>query len=764
MRLALLSDLTREFARSTGDYQALLALIARRLGERLGDICLIRMITDGVSFGEVGGLYHPDPALEAELRAYNRATPQRVDEGVSGRALAAGHGILIAMTSPAQLSPAVARYTSIIERLAIRILMVIPLHAEGKPIGVATLMRCTPDRPYTPDDLALFEDLGSHASIAIANSRLIATLERELAERGRLAERLRLLSELTREFTQATDDATALLALIARRLGEVVGEACSIRLLEPEGQRTMPDGAFYHRDPDVVAAALALMTQHPQRVGEGIGGRACATKRSVWMPTITPDDLVGATRAEVRPLIVLLGVRSLIAVPMIRGDGEVIGVAVMSRSDPAQPYTAEDLRLIEDVVAHATISIVNSELLAATQRELVERQRAQGELAKAEELLRQAQKMDAIGRLAGGIAHDFNNVLSVILTYSAILLDDLAPTDPTRQDIEEIQRAGQRAAELTGQLLAFSRQQVVVPRVVDVNDVLMTMGNMARRIVGEDIVYAMRAAPRLRRIKADPNHLEQVFMNLVVNARDAMPHGGRLTIETQNVELDETYASTHPGISPGPHVMIAVSDTGEGMDRATCERIFEPFFTTKALGKGTGLGLSTVFGIVKQAAGCIGVYSEPGLGTTFKVIFPCTVELDAPPEPEAAPLASMRGSETILVVDDEPQIRVIVRQVLERQGYNVLDAGDGASAITVAHAWAGRIDLLLTDVVMPRMSGRELAGHLEPSYRGLKVLYMSGYTDDAIVHHHVLDADVELLPKPITPKQLLQRVRALLSA
>jgi PAS domain S-box-containing protein len=381
---------------------------------------------------------------------------------------------------------------------------------------------------------------------------------------------------------------------------------------------------------------------------------------------------------------------------------------------------------------------------------------------KLEQQFAHAQKMEAIGRLAGGVAHDFNNVITVISGYAQMLLEDSANDPARREAAEEILNSADRAAGLAGQLLAFSRRQVIQPRVMDVNALVSDMQRMLGRVIGEDIELKTVLRQGLGAVRADPGQLEQVIMNLAVNARDAMPNGGRLVVETADAVLDESYAQEHAGVKPGRYVMIAVSDTGTGMDEHTRAHLFEPFFTTKERGKGTGLGLSTVYGIVKQHGGDIWVYSEQGKGSTFKIYLPQADPAAADPE-EARPRqrAARNGHETILVVEDEDGLRRLVREVLEQRGYNVLAARSGAEALDLA-ASAGRIDLLLTDVVMPKMNGRELAEALATTRPALPVLYLSGYTDEMVTGTGILSESAEFLQKPFTPEKLARRIRDIL--
>ena len=420
-------------------------------------------------------------------------------------------------------------------------------------------------------------------------------------------------------------------------------------------------------------------------------------------------------------------------------------------------YRRKDGRLIW-VLTSATMGSAadGSKYFEGTMLDVTERRRL-------EEQLFQAQRMEAVGRLAGGIAHDFNNVLTVITGYSAMLLARSDPSDPIYEDAQEIRNASERAASLTRQLLAFSRQQVLQPQVVNLNHILEGIAKMAGRLIGEDVDLSLRCTSNLKSVKADPGQIEQIVLNLVVNARDAMPSGGKLTLETSNVEIDPDYVLAHPYTSPGQHVLLAVSDTGIGMDESIRARIFEPFFTTKEHGKGTGLGLSTVYGIVKQSGGHIEVYSEVGKGSTFKIYFPAVAQAaGAAMAPAALVAGSEKGRETILLVEDDDALRKLALRALSSSGYRVLTPDLPQQAEAMVREHPGAIDLLLTDVVMPGISGREVARRVSVLRPNIRVLYMSGYTTNAIVDHGVLDEGLAFLPKPFTPATLTRKIREVL--
>jgi PAS domain S-box-containing protein len=403
-------------------------------------------------------------------------------------------------------------------------------------------------------------------------------------------------------------------------------------------------------------------------------------------------------------------------------------------------------------------------LIGGVAVDITEQKQAEETKAKLEAQLAAAQKLESIGRLAGGIAHDFNNLLSAIMGFGELLQMDLAPDDPKRSYAEEISKAAQRGANLTKQLLAFSRKQILQPRVLNLNTVVLDMENMLQRLIGEHIDLEVALDSQLGYLQADPTQIEQVILNLAVNARDAMPRGGKLTIETANIDLDEVYAKQHLSVAPGSYILLAVSDTGHGMDGETLTHIFEPFYTSKEKGEGTGMGLATVYGIVKQSGGDIWVYSEVGKGATFKIYLPRVDALPEADERRVLPSKKLRGQETILVVEDEELVRTMIAEALRRYGYQVLEARKGAEALVLHQEHQHPIDLLMTDVVMPEMSGQSLAERLVQANPHLKVLFTSGYSDNAIVRHGILLEGLHFIQKPFTIVALLQKIREVLDS
>ena len=464
------------------------------------------------------------------------------------------------------------------------------------------------------------------------------------------------------------------------------------------------------------------------------------------LTVLTPEQILGKTDAEIFPPEQAAAFRA--------NDLKVLQAGVALEFEEVARHQDE---LYTSIVSKFPLRNTEGEVYAicGIATDITERKSLEAQL-------RQSQKMEAIGRLAGGIAHDFNNMLTVINGFSELMLLSLPVGDPHRNTAEHIRQAGEKAATLTRHLLAFSRQQVLQPRVLDLNAVVANMDTMLKRMIAEDIDLLTILSPGSTPVKADPGQIQQILMNLVVNARDAMPDGGRLTIETADVVLDTDYARRHVGVSPGRYVMLAVSDNGCGMDKQTQARIFEPFFTTKEEGKGTGLGLSTVYGIVKQSGGNIWVYSEPGRGTTFRIYLPRIEGVAEAIEPGKAQEPLPTGSETILLAEDDAGVRKLAKTILQTHGYTVLEAAQGEDALRLSGQHEGLIHLMVTDMVMPEMSGRELAERLKPLRPNMKILFVSGYTDKAMLHNGELDPGMAFLQKPFTPQTLARKVREVL--
>jgi signal transduction histidine kinase/ActR/RegA family two-component response regulator len=628
-----------------------------------------------------------------------------------------------------------------IESAPYRAVLAIPLITQDKVIGTLGVGDRA-GRPFSDEDIRLAQAFADQAAIVLHNTRLFDEQHRLLQTAQVRQARVEALLEVSRQLTRI-QPLESLFTSIAETCARLLGaESVGIRLVDGE---------------DLVVAgtwgdAKEVMATTRLKLGESLSGIVAVTGEAILSVDASHDVRLIPSHRE---MLARLGFIAMMVVP-IKSGARIAGVLSL-HTRQARGFSEDDLAIVTAFASQVAVALENNRLYERVHR-------AYDELTQTQQQLLQSQKMQAIGQLAGGIAHDFNNLMTVISARGQLLLGKLRQEDPVHREIELMTQAAERATDLTRQLLAFSRKQVLQMHVLQLNALVAELAPMLQRIIGENIRMATILDPALGRVRGDARQLEQVIMNLAINARDAMPHGGRLSLETANVKLDSTYAREHPGAQPGPHVMLAVVDTGTGMDAETQARLFEPFFTTKGPGKGTGLGLSTVYGIVKQSGGHIWVYSEPGRGTTFKVYLPQVEELPEAEETALSPADAFRGTETILVVEDEDGVRAVAREILTARGYRVLEAAHGAEALLLCGQRTERIHLLLTDVVMPEVSGPMLADRLALARSDMRVLFMSGYTDSAVIHDGVLEAGTPYLQKPFSPDSLAREVRRVLDA
>ena len=682
-RLLALSEAFHAFAEGTTDYAELLATVARKLTELIGDACVVSLASEEGTWLQPNAAWAREPNVIALLSEALADDKGRDGRGHAASVLATGKSVLIPEIDPEKLAgDAEPAFANVVRALGIRSFLSVPLESRGRRIGAVALFRFEPGTPaYTETDLTFVRMLNEHAAMAIANAKLFESLQRELAQRA-------AAEEQAKTFVALIENSTDMIAM----------------------------ADFEGRVLFVNAAGRALVGIPPD----------------FDVRTMTIEDFHtsgGLSRAET-----------------IRDNGSWEGEGRLRHQQTGEMIATQVSSFLLRDAGGTPFGF------ATVQHDVREMKRLEAEL-------RQAHKMEALGRLAGGVAHDFNNLLTVILSYCAILQKGLPRESRNARDVEQIDRAAQRAAELTKQLLAFSRRQVLEPKPLELGRTVRAMESMIRRLIGEDIELHIVTPPDRDAVMVDAGQVEQVVMNLVVNARDAMRGGGVLTLETSHCTL----AERRGGVEAGTYNALSITDTGSGIDETTKAHLFEPFFTTKDLGKGTGLGLSTVMGIVQQSGGYLTVESEVGKGATFRVFLPAIANA-ATPNLLSTPrtITHAGGKFRILVVEDEIEVRNLISDVLRDGGYEVLDAEDGEHALLTAAKVVGDIHLLLTDVIMPKMSGRQLAARFVNVRPDMRVLYMSGYTDDKLGHHGVLDPDVALIQKPLTPEGLLSRVRAML--
>ncbi len=723
-----------------------LAELARSLNASLDLDTVLQRVVEGareLCHSDVALIALRDPTSEAMIMrhmigsSYQQIKGLRVVPGMGagGQVLLTGRPF---RTEDYANDPRLSQgFVDLVKQHGVVSLMAVPICIGARIEGLLYTDNHTP-RPFTDHDEAILTQLAEHAAIAIHNARLYEESERRRRAAESLADVERLLSpslDLVEVGLRIVEKVRSLLGTMSASLLWLETSSGAFTVLAESGEMSSAFGKHLHLAGKRGIISRAVRTRQPVAV---------ANFRARIHGTARPDGKAVSERRSYG---------SVLAIPLIHQD-RIIGVlAIIDR--PGRLFSQEEIGLAQDFADQAATVLENAHLYQ-------ELQRAYGKLSHTQEQLIQAQKMEAVGRLAGGIAHDFNNLLTVVMGRADLVLARLHDRDRLRRNLELILSAADSAASLTRQLLAFSRRQVLLPEVIDLNAVVVNVSTMLRWLIGEDVEVIIRLSPGLGRIKADPGQLEQVLMNLAVNSRDAMPQGGQLTIETANVTLDEAYVQTHLGVEAGQYVRLTVQDTGCGMDAETQAHIFEPFFTTKELGKGTGLGLSTVYGIVTQSGGHISVISAPGEGTTLTIDLPRIEDPLTSSLPVLPQTSSPQGTETVLLVEDEETVRSVAREVLQMVGYTVLEAATGEEALQRAEQHSGTIHLLLTDVVMPGMSGRDLAERLIIDYPALEVLYLSGYTDEAIAHHGVVHAGINLLHKPFTPDALARRVREVL--
>ena len=720
-RLETLVEATRELSQLQS-LDALLAKIAeacRRLLEADSVGIRVRRGDDLVLAADSGDTRHAMPTVRL-----------KIGESLSGMVAATGRPLIVADAARDPRMPPAHREAY--RRSGYRAFLGVPLNLGIHVLGVLSI-RTRRARGFSPDDLALATAFAAQAAIALENGRLLDALTTR-------QDRLEALLEASRQLSKI-QTVESLLDAIAQTCGQLLSSE-SVGFWLVDGDELVVTGTW--------GDAHEIMVTPRLHLGESLSGRVAVSGEPLVVTDLANDPRLLPAHRETS---CRLGYRGMLVVPVKIGERVAGVLSIRTKRDSG--FSQEDVSLALAFASQAAVALENSRLYQETRR-------AYDELSTTQDQLTQARKMEAVGRLAGGIAHDFNNLLTVMIGRSQLLLRRLEAQDPVRPDIELMEQTADRAADLTRQLLAFSRKQVLQPVLLDLNAVVTNLAEMLRRLIGEDIHLETALDPTLGLVNADPSQLEQIIMNLAANARDAMAGFGRLTVETANAQLDAAYARHHVDVRPGPHVMLAVSDTGVGMTLETQANIFEPFFTTKAPGNGTGLGLSMVYGIVKQSGGHIWLYSEPGRGTTFKIYLPRVIAPVEAIPPVTHWSALPQGTETVLLVEDEPEVRWLVRDMLQRLGYTVMEARHGIEALVLSTQHPEPIHLLVTDVVMPQMSGREIAEQLRSEHPETKVLFMSGYTDDAVVRHGVQTAEMAFLQKPFTSESLARKVREVL--